>query len=250
MKTQYIRKYKLLVSSSLFLLSVLLVGCYDTKEIAIAESLLNTSEKWEASKKGTFKIGKADFGPYKTISSEKLDSAKLKTHSHYRGLNLFGKNETETERKVYSLWLTDNRDTAQVLIHKKIITTDHYKGFFGILDEDSSDEAQEITGEIVLAGTEEPWGFKYRSWNFFIKKASLWYQNDTIHVEEVPQFRNRKHGCFGPCYKGLTLIQNDQAIAALQLEGNKYVWIRNDLPDATRLAIAGFFSTILCTIYL
>jgi len=230
-----------------------MMSCYGKKQIVIADSLQSNSNKWVATTKGgKLKIGKTNFGPYKTLSSEKLDSVKLKTKSYsFWDFNLSPSNETETKRKVYSLYLAQGSDTVKVLLNVKITNYLHFKGAFSILDEDTSHEIQEAKGKIVINNSKESWEFfvypyGIPNFRYYSTKGLFWNQNDTININAVANFKNvNQDVIFLAHSKGLTLEKKGKTIAALQLLGKNYVWISKDLPNNTQLVIAGLFFTIL-----
>ena len=248
-----VKNSTLLTYFSLFLPFFLMMSCYGKKQIVIADSLQNNSTRWEAiTKGGGLKIGKTKFGPYRTINSEKLDSAKLKTKSYsFWDLHFNASDETETKRKVYSLDIVRGNDTAKVLLYVKITNYLHFKGAFSILDEDTSQEIQEAKGKIVINSSKEPWEFlvypygvaSFRSSNIY---GLLWSQNDTINVKPVSTLLNLNEGRhLSAQSKGLVLEEKGKTIAAIQLLGKNYIWINRDIPKETQLVIAGLFSTIL-----
>jgi len=250
-----IKNSTLLAYFSLFLLSFLMMCCYGKKQIVIVDSLQSNSNIWEPiTKRGGLAIGKTYFGPYKTIRSTKLDSAKLKTKSYsFWDLHVSASNEVETKRKVYSLDVAHTKDTAKVLLYVKTTNYLHFRGLFSILDEDREHEVIEAKGKIVINSSKDSWEFfiyPYGTPNFrhYSVKGLLWNQNDTIAIKPISKFTNVKEDIFFLAHsKGITLSRKGETIAALQLLGKNYVWISKDLPNDTQLVIAGLFSTILCT---
>lgn len=242
-----------------FLFFLLTVGCNSNKQIVVDDELKNSSENWKATiKKGTLVIGSSNFGPYRTISATKLDSAKLKTNTNkFWKINIFATNSTTKKRKVYALDVVNNNDEAKVLLYVWFTSQSRKPGLLSIYREEENNEVKDAYGEININSSDDLWSFKINKYgidaiyspNYILTKTSgyLIHKNDTINITSATEYTNGKPGFGHVLTKGIILFHKEEAFAALQLLEENYVWIRKDLPSDTQLAIAGLFSAILGT---
>ncbi len=64
-------------------------------------------------------------------------------------------------------------------------------------------------------------------------------------ISYLDRFTDGKPGFAHVASKGISLERGTSSIAALQLIGKNYVWIRDDLPKQKKLAIAALFCLLL-----
>ena len=237
------------------ILFCLLVGCSSDKQIVVSESLNTGSERWKAKiRGGSLVMGRTSFGPFNTISYSKLDSPKLKSGTGSHFILLFRNTMTSKKRKVYTLTVSDNTDTASVMLFLWIKTESSEPGFFSLERNTYENNTKDAEGEITVNNEKVSCVFSIRSFDAnFLNSSDLYqktsgffvYNEDTITISHVSEFTNGKPGLGHVVSKGITLNNKGEQVAALQLVENNYVWIRKDLPGKTRLAIAAFFSVIL-----
>ncbi len=237
----------------------LLAGCYSNKRIVIDDALNTGSERWKAKiKNGTTAIGRTNFGPFNTINCSKLDSPKLKSRSDgFFSIHIFRNEQTKTKRKVYSLTTTLNKDTATVLIQVWITTASSEPGMinlFGDYDSHPVSKSKTASGEISINNDSSLWSFKIEYYyldpfgvsdSYRATSGFLVSDYDIINISHASEFTDGKQG-YGVS-KGINLNNKTGQIAALQLIGDKNVWIRSDLPVKTQLVIATFFCAVLGT---
>lgn len=240
------------------LVFLLLISCLGNRQIVINDTLKASSDKWKATiKGGVLSIGSANFGPYKTISATKLDSAKLKINSGDSWIiPIFSQNSTQKKRKVYALEVAQNENTAKTLIYVWTTTHIHEKGIISVFDEDTSNKIKDGDGKISINNSLDSWEFKINTYgidlmypNNIYKKTTgfLIFKKDTITIVPTSNFMDKKPEYAPVATKGIVLLHNGETYAALQLLGDNNIWIRKDLPSDTQLAIAGLFSAILGT---
>ncbi|MBL7745120.1 MAG: hypothetical protein JNN00_16720 [Chitinophagaceae bacterium] len=219
--------------------------------------LSNNSEKWKATVRNTvWAMARSSFGPFRMTGYEKLDSPKLRTNSHKAiSFHLFGRDETFSQRKVYTLDVAGHSDTAHVLLLLWFRSKTSEPGFFSKKESEVLSATKDGFGTIVINNDTASWQFSVESYGIsyqhsqdVLKKTRgyLSYKEDSIAIEPVLTFSNGKPAFGHVSTKGIVLSEkNGKTIASLQLLGNNYVWIRKGLPDKTQLAIASLFATIL-----
>jgi hypothetical protein len=239
----------------------LLTTCYSSKEIVIDDELDSCSERWNAdTRKGFGPIGRSSFGPFSAIYCTKIDSPKLMSKNlsdlHF---SLFRYAQFKKYRKVYKLVTTDQVDTAETLLFVQFMTESTEPGLIKILDDNQSysvSKSKDAEGMITIQNDTTHWFFIIKRFAVNPGGDSDGYTNtygqiiggkDTIYITNISRFKDGKEGGLGGhiVTKGITLTGRSGNIAALQLIGNNYVWIRNDLPGKTQLVIASVFSVIL-----
>ena len=237
----------------------LLDGCYSNRQIVIDDALNTGSERWKATvRNGSTAIGRTNFGPFNTISCSKLDSPKLKSRSDgIFSIHIFRNEQTKRKRKVYSLTTTLNMDTATALIQVWITSASSEPGMitlFGDHDSHPVSKSKTASGEISINNDSFLWSFNINCYyldpfkvsdSYNITSGFLVSDYDTINISNASEFTDGKQG-YGVS-KGINLNNKTGQIAALQLIGDKYVWIRRDLPVKTQLVIATFFCAVLGT---
>ena len=239
----------------------LLTACYSSKEIIIADELSNGSEKWKADTyNGKGPLRGSDFGPFSTIYSKKIDSPKLMSKTFRDShISLFAYTQFKKYRKVYKLVTTEHVDTAEILLFVQFRTKTSEPGLIRILDNGQSStvsKSKDAEGIISIQNDTAHWYFKLKRFAVNALGDSDGYTEttgeimgayDTIYITNISRFKDGKEGGLGghTVTKGIILTSNSGNIAALQLIGDNYVWIRKDLPGKTRLVIASVFSVIL-----
>jgi hypothetical protein len=234
----------------------LLAGCYTNKQIVIDETLSGNSEKWKADiRKGFLAIGRTSFGTFNTIACSKLDSPKLK-ESSYKNFSFyfFRENHSVKKRKVYALSVSGTSDTANVLLSVWFNSETSEPGLFSLYRDSETKNSKDAEGAITISSDTSLWKFSIKDYavnaltaSDMYKMASGYLMNsmDTISISHIGAFTDGRPGFAHVVSKGVALSSKGKHIAALQLVGANYVWIHNDLPANTRLAIAGLFSAIL-----
>jgi hypothetical protein len=231
-------------------------GCYGSKEIETDDSLRQNSEKWEARvKAGVMVMGKAAFGPYKTIGYTKVDTPTIRTRSHpYFSLHLFRRTEYFTKRKAFTLQVAEGTDTAKIYFSILFQEAHSDPGLFSKKDAETVNNKKNAEGEIRILGDTMTWSFAVSSFGIDPLMGSnpreettgyLLNIDDTIMITHLDRFTDGKPGFANVASKGISLETGTRSIAALQLVGKNYVWIRQDLAKQKRLAIAALFCLLI-----
>jgi hypothetical protein len=256
------KKHPCVPVNYLLIVCFLLAACEAQRQIVIDHDLVSNSERWKASVKypmfyiSSNSLGKSFFGPFRTTAYEKLDSPKLKTSSHKSiSFHLFRRDETFSQRRVYTLDVAGLSDTAHVLYFLWSSFETSEPGFFSKQESKRLNATRDGYGEIRTNNDTVPWRFSVELYKEGyedkqdISKGTcgyLSYELDTIAVNPVFELTGSK-SIFDPVgKKGVILTgRTGKTLAGLQLMEHNFVWIRNDLPANTRLAIAAFFVAML-----
>ncbi|MBL7738876.1 MAG: hypothetical protein JNK14_06620 [Chitinophagaceae bacterium] len=255
-----IKTYPLEPVSYLLIVCVLLTSCGVQKQITVDPDLNNNSEKWKATVRNTvWAMTRSSFGPFRMTGYEKLDSPRLKNSSHKNiSFHLFRREESFSQRKVYTLDVAGLSDTAHLLLFLWFRSKTSEPGFFSKKDNEVISATKDGYGEIITNKDTVPWQFRIEScdmsryWHTeeMTKGACghLCYKEDSLFITPVFTFTDSRYDHYPSGKKGVVLSdKNGKPVASLQLTDNNYVWIRKDLPDKTQLAIASLFAVMLGT---
>jgi hypothetical protein len=236
----------------------LCAGCYGSKQIVVDESLGKDSEKWEARVKGgVMTMAKTSFGPYKTVGYAKVDTPAIRTRSHPSlSFHLFRRTEYFTHRKAYTLRVAEGMDTANILFSILFQEARSDPGLFSKKDAETVNDKKNAQGAIRIIGDTINWSFAVNSFGIDPligsnprEETSGYLLNhvDTFMITHLDRFTDGKPGFAHMATKGINLENSNSSVAALQLVGKNFVWIRNDLPRQKKLVIAALFCVMLCS---
>jgi hypothetical protein len=254
------------------------------KQKPIDTALETHSEKWKVKlHRPMFGMGKPEFGPFTTIDLNKLDSPVLRkktkegsytdaTYDISEGWDWdFSKYESVEKRKAYSMLVSREQDTAELLFSIYSISKEKNLTFFGELMS-KNDEGKNLTlgYKINISGIGKT-NNDSLPWRFFLEdsfsrqqepgpygatrltRAYIITADDSLFTEPLlNQLGSRDGKFFFEWQTGIFVNSTkDSHIAAAKfgtpgdLSNPFYVWIRNDLPPSQQHAIASVFALLI-----
>jgi hypothetical protein len=279
---------KIIPATAILFSSVLFLGtkisfCQKNKQKPVDSVLEASSERWKVKlHRGMFGMAKPEFGPYNTIDLKKLDSPVLRKRTKegsYTGASFssegwdwdFSKYETVEKRKAYSITITGEADTAELLFSIYRISNEKNLTFFGeLMSKDDEGKNQTLAYKTNVSGIgatsydslpwrffmEDSFGRKEEAATFGTTRFTRGYiitRDDSLFTEPIlSQIGSREGKFFFEWQTGVFINgSNDKHIAALKfgtpgdLSNPFYTWIRNDIDRTQQHAIASVFALLI-----
>jgi hypothetical protein len=110
------------------------------KQKPLDSTLEANSEKWKVKKhKGIFGLGKPEFGPFRTVVAEKLDSPVIRRKRKSSGTEIFvsggdwdiSKQKTFEKKKFYRLTLAGEKDSIDIQFLVHTVSEEKQQTFLG-----------------------------------------------------------------------------------------------------------------------
>ncbi len=229
--------------------------------------MLANSEQWKVEQnKGLFGLSKPYFGNFTTLNVIKMDSGffkkKIKDSASFdfelgRGENDMDHSKYMTIQKTkwYKLLLATNADTTNAVFSIASVSKEKRQTFLGkVLSKNDvgKDELlsynRNVPGVIITGKNSNQWKFfignftsgsRQTTHSFGAASISSGYlqnESDSLDIQIYSSFS-----------ADLVLVsRNGEHVAALKFKQKPlYAWIRNDIDDGYRKAIAGLFAVIL-----
>ena len=233
--------------------------CYNCfSQLNQDDTLLSNSDKWKVQpKKGLFGLSKPVFGDYVTLDIVKLDSGRTKQKtkdSSYLSLESSDQEGTDLDQskfltikknKVYKLRLASKADTTKAIFSIASESKEKRQTFLGkILSKNDDGKNEQLSYNRDVPGIIITDNIR---WQFFIGDFS----RDYISSISSGYLKNEKDSLRMQLYSSfdadLVLINTDgEHLAALKFkEKPLYIWIRHDLKNSYRQAIATLFAVII-----
>jgi hypothetical protein len=250
-------------------------------EKSLDSALEANSEKWKVKEhKGIAGIAKPEFGNYKTLVAEEMDSPVIKKKrkdslgtevsiSSDDGLDI-SKYQTVEKKKFYRMVLGREQDITEMQFYIHSVSEERKQTVLGrMLSKNNEGTGATLNYQkniegIILTGSEliraiffiedyvSSRQVEYSSpqQNNPTTRGYILIKNDSLFTEPVMEsFGNSKSPFFMQWRSGIFMNDvNGKHIALLQFGGNQqafYIWIRRDLDANRQDAIAAFFAVIV-----
>ncbi|MEO6836834.1 MAG: hypothetical protein ABI185_00505 [Ginsengibacter sp.] len=244
----------------LFSISFILINCFcynnGFSQVNQDDTLLANSDKWKVQPtKGLFGLSKPVFGDYTTLDIIKLDSGRMKQKTKDSSSLSFEASGSEgsdwdqskfltiKKNRIYKLRLASKVDTTKAIFSIASESKQKKQTFLGKVlsknDEGKNEELsynRDIPGIIITDDNEVQWQFFINNFSgAYISSGYLKNGKDSLSMH-ISSFN-----------ADIVLVNaNGEHLAALKFNQKPlYVWIRHDLKNSYRQAIAALFAVII-----